>query len=174
MIAGAGVGLETLEGLAAPLHSQPYPAKTVAGGESQAAAAESAGEFTRGIGIYPGNPLEDFSPRLVSDTTTYRNLALHRPAYHSSSYDYNLTAQLITDVITDTNLPRWLAVATSQHGYLPKQERESLVDHNPFTRIELRGTAVWIQIELRGGEAPLELDRIDVATSAQLGNGTPD
>ncbi len=139
-----------------------------------AALALAAQPYTRGVGVYPGDPREDFGPVLRIDPATYRNLALHRPAYHSSSYDYNLTAQLITDGITDTNLPRWLAVATSQHGYLPKQERESLVDHNPFTRIELRGTAVWIQIELRGGEAPLELDRIDVATSAQLGNGTPD
>jgi hypothetical protein len=34
---------------------------------------------------------------LVPDTQTYRNLALHRPAYASSRYDYNLTAQLVTD-----------------------------------------------------------------------------
>ena len=47
---------------------------------------------------------------------TYRNLALHRPAYQSSSYDYNLTAQLITDGIKDTRLPRWVAVSTSETG----------------------------------------------------------
>ena len=48
---------------------------------------------SRGIGIYPGNPAECFAPTLVGDTT-YRNLALHRRAWHSSSHDYNLTAQL--------------------------------------------------------------------------------
>ena len=55
---------------------------------------------------------------------TYRNLALHRPAYQSSSYDYNLTAQLITDGIKDTKLPRWVAVSSSEQGVLPKNERE--------------------------------------------------
>jgi len=32
--------------------------------------------YTRGIGVYPGNPDEDFSPDLCVDNTTYRNLAL--------------------------------------------------------------------------------------------------
>jgi len=37
-------------------------------------------------------------PTLTVDSgRNYRNLALHRPAYQSSAYDYNLTAQLITD-----------------------------------------------------------------------------
>jgi hypothetical protein len=62
--------------------------------------------FTCGIGIYPGAPSEDFSPEFVRDTSgTYRNLALLRPAFHSSSYDYNLTAQLVTDGISDTRVP---------------------------------------------------------------------
>ncbi len=34
---------------------------------------------TRGVGVYPGDPQEDFAPVLVPDTTTYRNLALRRP-----------------------------------------------------------------------------------------------
>ena len=46
--------------------------------------------------MYPGNPSENFAPLMREDQKTYRNLALHRPAYHSSSYDYNLTAQLAT------------------------------------------------------------------------------
>ena len=43
----------------------------------------------RGIGIYPGDPDENFAPMLVPDGSSNRNLALHRPAFHSSSYDYN-------------------------------------------------------------------------------------
>jgi hypothetical protein len=66
----------------------------------------SAQEFTRGLGVYPGDPREDFAPVLVPDATTYRNLALRRPAYHSSSFDYNQTAQLVTDGIKETTLPR--------------------------------------------------------------------
>jgi len=40
----------------------------------------------------PATPARISLPTLVPDTTTYRNLALHRPAYQSSAYDYNLTA----------------------------------------------------------------------------------
>ncbi|MBN2013149.1 hypothetical protein JW960_27710 [candidate division KSB1 bacterium] len=57
----------------------------------------SAAEFTRGIGNYPGESNENFSPTMKIDNDTYRNLALRRPAWHSSSIDYNLTAQLVPD-----------------------------------------------------------------------------
>src|SRR5208283_4053930 len=58
-----------------------------------AAPTLTAQEYTRGVGIYPGDVNADFSPAMKIDATTYRNLALHRPAYQSSSYDYNCTAQ---------------------------------------------------------------------------------
>ena len=117
---------------------------------------------TRGVGVYPGDPREDFAPTLVSDTTHYRNLALRRPAYHSSSYDYNLTAQLVTDGIRETTLPRWLATTTSANGSVPKREREFLVDSNPVSGVNLEGPHAWVQFELAGGEAPLEIDRIEL------------
>src|SRR4030042_1654030 len=60
---------------------------------------------TRGVGVYPGDPREDFAPVLVPDTSTYRNLALRRPALQSSAYDYNLTAQLVTDGVRETTPP---------------------------------------------------------------------
>lgn len=41
--------------------------------------------YTRGIGSYPGDPGEDFSPSLRPDYSTYRNIALLRSAYNSSS-----------------------------------------------------------------------------------------
>jgi hypothetical protein len=66
--------------------------------------SQKVDNFTRGVGIYPGDPAEDFSPALVTDNENYRNLARLRPAWNSSSYDYNLTAQLVTDgIITDNN-----------------------------------------------------------------------
>jgi hypothetical protein len=40
------------------------------------------------------------------------HLALRRPAYHSSSHDFNLTAQLVTDGVKETALPRWVVVRT--------------------------------------------------------------
>lgn len=125
-----------------------------------AAAAQAAIPMaTRGVGVYPGDPREDFGPTLVPDTTTYRNLALRRPAYHSSSYDYNLTAQLVTDGIKDVTPPRWLATTTSDAGLLPKTSREFAVDHNSVSSVDFEGPG-WIQFELGGGEAPPEIDRV--------------
>ena len=121
--------------------------------------------------MYPGDPREDFAPALVPDLRTYRNLALRRPAFHSSSYDYNLTAQLITDGIKDTRLPRWVSVSTSA-GVARKNERDYLLDHNTITTVSLAGSKAWIQLELAGGDGPLEVDRVDlwaqVTASARL------
>ena len=122
----------------------------------------AGGEYTRGIGVYPGDPSEDFSPALVPETSTYRNLALHRPAYHSSSYDYYLTAQLITDGIKDSHLPEWVATSVSYRGLLPKVEREFFLDHNVDTSVDLRGPHPWVQIQLGGGARIPEIDRVEV------------
>src|ERR1039458_7469610 len=84
--------------------------------------ALNAQQYTRGVGVYPGDPKADFAPTLVEDSQTYRNLALHRPAYQSSTYDFNLAAQLVTDGIKDTKLPRWISIATSDRGTLSRQE----------------------------------------------------
>ena len=121
-----------------------------------------AQNYTLGIGVYPGDPKENFAPAMRIDSTTYRNLALHRPAYHSSSYDYNLTAQLITDGIKETTLPRWISTSDSRHGVFPKNEREYLLDDNWTSGVDLNGNNVWVQLELAGGPSPLEIDRIDL------------
>ncbi len=125
-------------------------------------AGASTGEYTRGIGMYPGAPSENFSPELVADNTAYRNLALLRPAYHSSSYDYNLTAQLVTDGIKDTHLPTWVGVSMNRMGDLPKAEREVLLDHFPASLVPLRGTNPSVQVQLGGGESLPAVDRIAV------------
>ena len=124
--------------------------------------ASKAQEPTRSVGVYPGDPAESFAPALVPDTTAYRNLALRRPAYHSSSRDYNLTAQLVTDGIPAAGAPRWLSTATSQRGLLPKQEREYPVDHNSTSTLDMDGPKAWVQIELGGGEAPPRIGRIQL------------
>jgi hypothetical protein len=149
MIAAGEVALPTLPVMAA--------AETRAAAEPAAveAAAElvggGTGEFTRGLGIYPGMPGDVFSPALRLDATTYRNLALRRPAKHSSSYDYNLTAQLVTDGIKDSRLPRWVAVSTSVDGVLTKPDREIVLDHFPPVGLKLEGAKVWVQVEVGGG-----------------------
>jgi hypothetical protein len=119
--------------------------------------------YTRGVGIYPGDPRQNFAADLVPETQTYRNLALHRRAYQSSAYDYNLTAQLITDGIKDAHLPRWVSVATSDQGVLSKQDRENVLDHNSTSTVTLNGARGWLQLELLGGDGPLELDSLELA-----------
>jgi hypothetical protein len=66
------------------------------------------------------------------------NLALNRTTYASSSYDYNLTAQLATDGVTETAEPAWLTVETSK-GNLPRREREWTIDGGPYSRNTLAG-----------------------------------
>jgi hypothetical protein len=122
----------------------------------------NAQEYTRGIGVYPGDPREYMGPTLAVDASTYRNLALHRPAYQSSAYDYNLTAQLVTDGIKDTALPQWIVASTSDGGVLRKNERELFLDGNVTSSVDVSGANPWIEFDMEGGGEAPELDRIDL------------
>ena len=113
-------------------------------------------KYSRGVGIYPGNPKEDFSPSLVTDNKNYRNLAKFRPAYHSSSYDYNLTAQLVTDGIIIHDMPDFISLSTNK-GEVPKNEREWLLDNNSVTEMSLTGNDIWIQLETNPGNTVPEM-----------------
>ncbi|BEG97800.1 glycosyl hydrolase 2 galactose-binding domain-containing protein [Bacteroides sedimenti] len=103
--------------------------------------------YTRGIGVYPGNPQENFSPKLVPDNEHYRNVAKLKSAYHSSSYDYNLTAQLITDGTITDKQPPYINVSTPK-GDLPKNEREWLFDRGPYSECNISGDNVYLQLAL--------------------------
>ena len=107
------------------------------------------------------------------DKVTYRNLALLHPAYHSSSYDYNLTAQLVTDGIIDTHLPEWVATSTSSRGGLPKNERELVLDHSRTNSVEIFGNPSTLQVQLGGGKSVPEVDRIDVVVVPPFGTTSP-
>ena len=133
--------------------------------------AAQAQQYTLGVGVYPGDPRENFAPVSRVDRA-YRNLALHRPVYQSSSYDYNLTGQLVTDGIKDTKLPRWAVVSSSEQGELKKNEREWLLDHNWLTGVNLKGTGGWVQVELAGGEGPREVDRVDIDARVRVGQAS--
>ena len=102
--------------------------------------------YTRGIGQYPGSPQEDFSPELVKDDT-YRNIALMRAAYQSSAYDYNLTAQLVTDGIVHNGVPQYLRLLTPD-GEKPKREREWMIDEGPYSRNVATGEDTYFQFDL--------------------------
>ena len=149
-IVGAGIAVDGTSVFAQPARN--IEAGT-SGLQAQTGDASQALEYTRGIGIYPGEPGADFSPTLIPDTTSYRNLALLRPAYHSSSYDYNLTAQLVTDGIKTDRLPQWIVVSDGSQGPVSKENREVIVDHAPMNTMELRGNRAQVDIQLAGGDA---------------------
>jgi hypothetical protein len=118
-------------------------------------------KYTQGPGNYPGRPEENFSPTLEIEKNGYRNLAKNRMAFHSSSYDYNLTAQLVTDGIIEHDVPNRISVSTNQ-GVLPKNEREWLLDHNLLTEMNLEGSDGWVQIELGSGSGIAEVTKIGI------------
>lgn len=126
-----------------------------------------AQEYTRGIGIYPGENKDNFSPMLQVDNVT-RNLALLRPAYHSSSYDYNLTAQLITDGIKDTTLPSWVSVISSGKEAIVKNYRDFIFDRNKVTSVSIDGPESWIRFEVEGGKHLDSSDSMDIIGEVKL------
>lgn len=113
------------------------------------------------IGHYPGNPDENFAPEMKADQA-YRNIALHRAAYHSSAYDYNLTAQLVTDGILPPEGTEPIFLQASTHAAaLPKREREWAIDGGEYTRNILMGDHVCLEYLWHGG-MKLEADRIQI------------
>ena len=92
-----------------------------------------------------------------------RKLALQRAATQSSAYDYNLAAQLITDGIRESAMPRWFRVTTSEDGVAPGHTQPFLLDDNLLvSSIELDEPG-WIGLELGGGAEPFAVDRVEIA-----------
>ncbi|MDR1499387.1 MAG: discoidin domain-containing protein, partial [Tannerellaceae bacterium] len=128
-----------------------------------------SGYYTRGVGAYPGDPAEDFAPELIVDNG-YRNIAGMRSAYHSSSYDYNLTAQLTTDGIIASSLPATINVST-QNGDLLKNEREWLFDGKSDSKYRMEGGDVFLRLALNNID--LHVDRIALRGSVTYDAAKP-
>ncbi len=112
--------------------------------------AQGAEDQTRGIGQYPGCQKEYFAPTVSwADGDKLTNVALHRAAWASSSYDYNHTAHLVTDGICDSTEPATLKVSTPS-GTLPRREAEWAIDGGPFSRTILMGSSSWLQFDYSG------------------------
>lgn len=107
-------------------------------------------KLTRGIGIYPGNTNECNAP-VLCENKKYSNIALNKAAFHSSSYDYNLTAQLVSDGIIENTGPAYLSVYTPE-GLLAKREREWAFDGTRFSRNDIAGEKTYIEYEFHGIE----------------------
>ena len=90
--------------------------------------------------------------------TAQQNLALNRTAWASSSYDYNMTAHLVTDGICDRSLPAVLRVSTPQ-GPLPRREREWALDGNVWSHHILTGGHTWLQFDWEG-QPPVKARRV--------------
>lgn len=122
--------------------------------------------FTRGIGNYPGDVSDFAGPEMKADAGDYRNLAFRRAVHHSSSYDYNLTGQLVADGIVFDQSPACLAVATSD-GPVPKRIRECLFDDNWVTAIDAKGgKETFLQLDLR--HFPVTCDQVALSGTLDL------
>ena len=125
------------------------------------ALSSNAQEMNRPIGQYPGNPSEYYGPKLVQDNT-YRNLALHHAVVQSSSWDFNLTSQLLTDGIIDKEAPAWLNVSTPE-GPLPPHKREACIDGNEWTSNIVMGSNTWLQYDWQG--MSIDIDEVEMVCS---------
>ena len=91
------------------------------------------------IGVYPGDPDEYDGPVMTAADGSYRNLALHRPAWHSGSMDYNLTGHLVTDGIVTSEAPVFMQLLAGGEN-IETRLRERLFDDN-FTAVTVPGKA---------------------------------
>jgi hypothetical protein len=128
-----------------------------------------AQQLNRPIGQYPGNPNEYYGPRLVQDNS-YRDIALHRMVYQSSSWDFNLTSQLLTDGIIDKELPAWLNVTTPE-GPLPPHKREACIDGNEWTSNIVMGGNTWLQYDWEN--MTIDIDEVEMVCSMAYREDAP-
>ena len=121
-----------------------------------------------GLGAYPGNPAENFSPSLQKSDDGYRNIALLRAASHSSCADYNQTAQLVTDGLVADGPAPWVEVDLNGEP-LSAIDVSALIDQgNP--EFKCGGPELDFEIVFHG-YAP-EADRILVASGGNQPEGT--
>ena len=125
--------------------------------------------MNRPIGQYPGNPSEYYGPTLVPGSP-WGNIALNRIVYQSSSWDYNLTSQLLTDGIIDDKKPAWLNVTTPE-GPLPPNKREACIDGNEWTCNILMGGDTWIQYDWEGME--IDIDEVEMVSIMAYRDNAP-
>lgn len=107
-----------------------------------------ADDKVRGIGVYPGRSSEYMGPQMTK-TNHYRNLSANHSVCQSSSYDYNLTGQLVTDgILAQAEPPR---LETYVNGKaLPKEERERMIDGNEYTANTIMGSKMDVMLRWIG------------------------
>lgn len=97
------------------------------------------------------------------------NLALRRPAFHSSSIDFNATAQLAVDGIVENAPPCWVEVRGSGGKRLDKREHDLAFEPRQWTSIRAEGPAADLSVITHGFTEAV--DRISMTLAAELPDG---
>ena len=98
------------------------------------------------------------------------NLALRHPAYHSSSIDFNATAQLAVDGIVETEPSRWVEVCGNDGIPLSKREHDIPLEPREWTAVTVENPVAELSLRTHGFVEPV--DRISMTVGAILQPGT--
>ena len=96
------------------------------------------------------------------------NLALYRAARHSSSFDMNQTAQLVTDGIVTAETAPWVNLSIDGQE-VPMPQRNYLVDFN-VSGFRFEEGSICAELELHG--IPLDADKVLVAGNIYTGKAS--
>ncbi len=127
-----------------------------------ASLALQAQNYTRGIGVYPGDPKEYTGPALVD-----RRERLSQPGAASARISVE-RLRLQPDGAIDHGRHQGDCAAavdrtsTSDAGILPKNEREVFLDGNVTSSVNVTGDSPWVEFDIKGGSEAPEIDRIDL------------
>ena len=97
------------------------------------------------------------------------NLSLRKPAYHSSSIDYNATAQLAVDGIVETQLPCRVEVCGNGGVPLSKREQNLPLEPRQWTAVTVDGPTAELSLRTIGFTEPV--DQISMTLAAMLPKG---
>ncbi|MBQ2193740.1 MAG: hypothetical protein II408_00055, partial [Bacteroidales bacterium] len=97
------------------------------------------------------------------------NLSLRKPAYHSSSIDYNATAQLAVDGIVETQLPCRVEVCGNGGVPLSKREQNLPLEPRQWTAVTVDGPTAELSLRTIGFTEPV--DQVSMTLAAMLPKG---
>jgi hypothetical protein len=132
----------------------------------------AAQQLNRPIGQYPGNPSEYYGPNIEDGhgRSNLEYMSKYHTVYQSSSWDFNLTSQLLTDGIIDDKEPAWLNVTTPD-GPLPSNKREACIDGNEWTCNILMGDDTWLQYDWEN--MSIDIDEVEMMCSMAYRENAP-
>ena len=97
------------------------------------------------------------------------NLALRKPAYHSSAIDFNATAQLAVDGILEQTPPCWVEVCGQDGKRLDKIAHDLPLEPRQWTALTVQGSAAELSVRTHGFREPV--DQITLLLAATLPEG---